>query len=433
MRPGGENARRAAVAGLMLAAALGLASGAAHAARWEVRPGPGALAAAIAAADPGDVLRLAPGVHEGGVTIDRPLTIEGNGQAIVDGGGAGRVLVVAAPDVAVRGLTIRGSGARLETEDSGVFVTKAGARARIENNRLERNLIGVFLKGPKEAVVRGNTIVGRSDLRMNERGNGVQLWNTPGSIVAENDIRYGRDGIFVTTSARNVFRDNRFRTLRFAIHYMYANDSEVTGNVSIGNHVGYALMFSHRLKVEGNLSQGDRDHGFLLNYGNGYLIRNNVVRDGGAKCVFIYNSNKNRLQDNWFEGCGIGVHFTAGSERNEIQGNAFVGNRTQVKYVGTRDLDWSAGGRGNYWSDNPAFDLNGDGIADTPYRPNDVVDRVVWVHPTAKLLLNSPAVQMLRWAQSEFPALHPGGVVDSAPLMRPPDIPGLSTEGETQG
>ena len=92
-------------------------------------------------------------------------------------------------------------------------------------------------------------------------------------------------------------------------------------------------------------------------------------------------------------------------------------------YVGTRNLDWSVAGRGNYWSDNPAFDLNGDGIADTAYRPNDVVDQVVWRYPAAKLLLNSPATQIVRWAQSQFPALHPGGVIDTAPLMTPPTIP----------
>ncbi len=96
------------------------------------------------------------------------------------------------------------------------------------------------------------------------------------------------------------------------------------------------------------------------------------ARLGPEKCVFIYNANKNRFRDNWFEGCEIGIHFTAGSEGNEITGNAFVNNRNQVKYVGTRYLDWSKGGRGNYWSDNPAFDLNGDGIADNAYRPNDL-------------------------------------------------------------
>ena len=51
---------------------------------------------------------------------------------------------------------------------------------------------------------------------------------------------------------------------------------------------------------------------------------------------------------------------------------------------------------------------------------NDLVDQIIWRHPLAKLLLNSPAVQILKWAQSEFPGIHPGGVTDSVPLMRPP-------------
>ena len=203
---------------------------------------------------------------------------------------------------------------------------------------------------------------------------------------------------------------------------MYAQRGTVTGNDSAGNHVGYALMYSAGLEVQGNRSVGDRDHGIMLNYANDSRIANNAVVEGGDKCVFIFNSSKNEFRDNWFEGCQIGVHFTAGSERNAMSGNAFVGNRTQVKYVGTRHLDWSADGRGNYWSDNPAFDLDGDGLADQPYRPNDLIDQVVWTHPLAKLLLNSPAVQTVRFAQARFPALLPGGVVDSAPLMAPPPV-----------
>jgi nitrous oxidase accessory protein len=255
---------------------------------------------------------------------------------------------------------------------------------------------------------------------VNDRGNGVHLWNSPGSIIEGNDIQYGRDGIFVTTSNFNVFRDNRFRDLRFAVHYMYANDSEISGNVSVGNHVGFALMYSHRMQILDNVSDGDRDHGIMFNYANESHIAGNLVRHGKTKCVFLYNSNKNQLRRNRFEGCAVGIHFTAGSERNVFSENAFIGNETQVKYVGTRWLEWSDQGRGNFWSDNSAFDLDGDGIADTPYKPNDMVDQVVWRHPLAKLLLTSPAVQILRWAQEQFPALHPGGVIDSAPLMRPP-------------
>ena len=386
---------------------------------WVAHPGE-SLQSLIDAASPGDTVRLKAGVHRGPLVVDRRLILVGGTDSVLDGGGRGRVLTVAAADVVVRGLGIRNSGASLATEDSGVFVTADGDRALIEDNRLEHNLIGVYLKGPEDAVVRDNIIVGRQDLRMNERGNGIHLWNTPGSMVTGNEVRWGRDGIFVTTSRNNVFRNNRLRDLRFAVHYMYANQSEVSGNVSTDNHSGYALMYSSHLRVFGNLSRGDRDRGILFNYTNQSEIRDNVVEPGPEKCVFIYNSNINRIHRNRFQGCEIGVHFTAGSERNDIWQNAFVGNRTQVKYVGTRYLEWSRDGQGNFWSDNTAFDLNGDGIADQPYRPNGLVDQLVWRHPLAKLLLSSPAMQLLRWAQSQFPALYPGGIVDSAPLMAPP-------------
>ena len=400
-----------------------MAAGTVAAGLIEVEPGAGALQQAIDAAAPGDTVKLADGHYRGAVVIGKSLVLEGSRASIVDGDGVGRTITVAARDVVVRGITVTGSGLSLETEDAGIFVTADGDRARIEDNHLADNLIGVYLKGPDEAQVRGNLIEGRRDLRVNERGNGVQLWNTPGSVVADNDIRWGRDGIFVTTSRDNVFRGNRFTDLRFAVHYMYTNHSEVSGNLSRGNHVGYALMFSHHLEVHDNVSDGDRDRGIFLNYANDSVISGNVIRGGAEKCVFIYNANMNRITSNWFEGCDIGIHFTAGSERNEIYGNAFIDNRTQVKYVGTRYIEWSRDGRGNYWSDNTAFDLDGDGVADTPYRPNDLVDQLVWKHPLAKLLLNSPAVQVVRWAQAEFPAIHPGGVTDTAPLMTPPVHP----------
>jgi nitrous oxidase accessory protein len=379
----------------------------------------GALSNILNTANPGDVLRLRPGVHKGPIIIAKSVTLTGENKAIIDGGGASHVVTITAPNVVLRKLTIQGSGKLLETEDSGIYVTKDGDGARIEDNVIRNNLIGVNLKGPKKAVVRGNRIKGFTNMRVNERGNGVQLWNTPGSVIEGNEITDGRDGIFTTTSRDNIFHGNTFRKTRIAVHYMYTNNSTVSDNISVGNHVGYALMFSTGLNVHGNLSEGDRDHGILMNYANRSKISSNVVRNGKNKCVFIYNSSKNIFRRNRFEACAIGIHFTAGSEHNDFTENAFIRNRHQVKYVGTRWLDWSVAGRGNFWSDNPAFDLDGDGLADVAYRPNDMVDEVLWAYPVAKLLLNSPAVKTLRWAQSQFPALHPGGVVDNAPLMKP--------------
>jgi nitrous oxidase accessory protein len=395
---------------------------AASAAETVVPAEPGALTRALMGVEAGDILRLAPGRHLGPVVLERAVTLDGDGEAIIDGGGKGSVITIDAPDAVVRDLVILGSGDSHQEIDSGVKLTENASRALVERNRLEGNLYGVDIHGAKDSLVRQNVILGRRDHRMNARGNGVYVWNAPGAEVLDNDIRYGRDGIFSNASKENVFSGNLFRDLRFAVHYMYTNDSVVSANVSIGNHLGYALMFSDRIEVRDNLSLGDRDHGLMLNYTNRSDITGNLVRGGAEKCAFIYNAHANLIYRNRFEACGIGIHFTAGSERNAITGNAFVANQTQVKYVGTRDVEWSFEGRGNYWSDHPAFDLNGDGIADSSYRPNDLMDHFLWSQPAARLLLGSPAVQLVRWSQSSFPATLPGGVRDSHPLMRPLEI-----------
>ena len=433
-----------------------------------VAPGEGSLQDILDRAADGDIVRFRTGEHRGPIRITRKVTVEGEPGAILVGPGKGSVVTVSAPGAVVRGLTIRGSGTDLEKMDAGIFVEKTVSGALIEGNRAEGNLYGIYLHGAENSIARGNTIIGIQDGRLNEAGNGISVWNATGAKVLDNEVRFGRDGIYVITSRRNVFSGNRFRDLRFAIHYMYTNDSEITDNVSINNAVGFAMMFSSRLKISGNVSDGDRDHGFLFNYANGSQITGNTVlgrlqpaerwtsagtrgkddkehglpapdaaelapsadaRPGPTKCVFIYNANQNKFRDNWFEGCEIGIHFTAGSERNDMVGNAFIRNRNQVKYVSTRYLDWSKDGRGNYWSDNPAFDLNGDGLGDSAYRPNDLVDKVLWTAPQAKVLMNSPAVQVIRWAQAQFPALLPGGVVDSKPLMAPPARPKTIAEG----
>jgi nitrous oxidase accessory protein len=384
---------------------------------------PGALAAAIAGADAGDVLILAPGRHDGPVVLDRPVTLDGRGEATLDGQGQGDVIRVTGPDVTVRGLTLVGSGSEHPVVDAGVKLDRSAERALVEHNVMIENLVGVHVFGASDSVVRGNTIIGRQDQRMNDRGNGIYVWNAPGTLVEGNDIRFGRDGIFANASRDNVFRDNRMRDLRFAVHFMYTNMSEVEGNVSIGNHLGYAIMFSNRTRIVDNLSLRDRSHGLMLNYANNADVSGNLIRGNThEKCTFIYNAHRNLIVGNRFEGCEIGIHFTAGSERNLLTGNAFIGNQTQVKYVGTRDIEWSHEGRGNYWSDHAAFDLDGDGIADSRFRPNDMMDHILWSQPAAALLLGSPAVQLIRFSQSQFPATLPGGVLDSFPLTRPVEI-----------
>ena len=378
------------------------------------------LAEVIARAQAGDTLRLASGVYPVKLHIDKPLVLEGpaDRSAEIQGDRSGRTIAVHAPDVVIRNLTVSRSGLILPEMDAGIYLEETATRAVVEHNNILDNSVGVYIHGAKEAMVRSNTIIGNANLRVNERGNGVTVWNAPGAQVIDNDISKGRDGIFSNTSSHNTYKNNRFTDLRFAVHYMYTNDSEVSGNLSIGNNIGYAMMFSDRIKVYGNIAVNSRDQGIMLNYVNYSDIADNVI-DRAEKCVFVYNANYNQINGNHFENCKMGIHFTAAIEGTELSKNAFVNNENQVKYVSTRFLDWGEDGEGNYWSDNSAFDLDGDGVADHAYRPNGITDQIIWRAPVARLLMNSPAVSIVKWAQSQFPAILPGGVTDSKPLMKP--------------
>ncbi|MEJ0046129.1 MAG: NosD domain-containing protein [Rhodospirillales bacterium] len=174
------------------------------------------------------------------------LRLEGMPDAVIDGGRLGSTISVRAPDVTISGLVVRGSGLSLIDKDSGIFLDVGADRAVIEHDDLEGNLISVYLDGPHDVIVRGNRIRGLQTLRRSERGPAISLWNTPGSQILDNDIRYGRDGVFVVTSHDDTVRNNVFRDLRFAVHFMYSDDSVVDKNVSVANDIGYVMMYSAR-------------------------------------------------------------------------------------------------------------------------------------------------------------------------------------------
>lgn len=399
------------------------AGGPVLAADVQVPAGGSSLSEAIAAANSGDRLILAAGVHKAPVIIAKTITLDGEPGAVIDAGGEGTAIKITAPGASVRGMIVRGSGNKGETFDSGIYVEQGADGVTIEKNTLEGNLFGIVLHGCKGAKVRDNTIANRTDIWINDRGNGIHIWNNTGSLIDGNTVTSGRDGIYIEISHENIIRSNRFEGLRFAIHYMYANKNEISHNVSIRNGIGFALMYSKELKVFGNLSISDRQHGLMLHTTHKSEAYQNYIYGTGEKCLFVYTSANNSVHDNRFESCGVGVHFTGGSENNKFYGNAFLANEFQVKYTGLKIYEWSQDKRGNYWSDNPAFDLDGDGIADAAYRPNTLIDWVLWKYPLSKLLISSPAFQSLRFVQEQLPTLYPGGAVDSYPLMRPTNPP----------
>jgi len=164
----------------------------------------GSIATALAAAEPGDTVRVAAGVYRERLVIDVPLTLVGQGRPVIDGGGTGTVIELRAPAV-VRGFTVRGSGRLLDQEDAGVLVLADSCE--VSDNRLEDVLFGIYLKDSRGTRVAGNHIVGK-ERTLGTRGDGIRLWASNDAVVEGNRVERTRDvviyfshGMWSSTSA----------------------------------------------------------------------------------------------------------------------------------------------------------------------------------------------------------------------------------------
>jgi nitrous oxidase accessory protein len=388
--------------------------------------------------------RLPAGEYAGQFRIDQPMHLRCEPGAVIRAQGEGNALNIGAPDVTVEGCTLLDWGRDLTAMNSAVFIERNARGAQLKDNRLEGAGFGIWADGTQDVKIIGNRIVGDPSVRSQDRGNGIHLYAVHGAEVVGNHVRDTRDGIYIDTSNGNHLEGNVLEDLRYGVHYMFANDNSVIDNITRRTRTGFALMQSRKLVVIGNRSEQDQNYGILMNYITYSTLKNNFVSDvqrgdtggdsmisgGEGKALFIYNSLFNTIENNHFEHSNLGIHLTAGSEDNKISANAFVGNEQQVKYVATRTQEWSVDGRGNYWSDYLGWDRNEDGLGDVPYEPNDNVDRLLWMYPQVRLLMNSPSIEVLRWVQRAFPVVKSPGVQDSHPLMHLPTQKLMNTTQE---
>ena len=391
-------------------------AGACQAATLTVRPGDD-LAAAVRAAQPGDTVQVQRGQYRANLLIDKPLTLRGLDRPTLSGGNQGDTIRVTAPDVVIEGLIVRDSGDDLKAQNAGIYLYPGAHRAVVRHCDLTYNLFGLWIEKADDVRIEHNVITGKREYASPQRGNGVQLYNTKGAQILNNDISFVRDALYVDVSHHAVFKGNRLHHSRYGTHYMNSYYNLWEDNDTYYNRGGLALMEVRDQVVRGNRAWGNSDHGIMLRTLQDSVIENNVVA-GNNRGFFIYDVEYIKLNDNLIVDNTVGVHLSAGSKNNEVEGNDLIGNREQVRYVGARDERWGTDS-GNYWSNYLGWDRDGDGMGDVPYEANDMVDRLTWRHPSVKLLLASPAVQALRLVGRQFPILRAPSVVDPHPRMQP--------------
>lgn len=370
---------------------------------------------------PGARILLPPGTYQGPAVIAKPLTLEGEGQVVIDAGGHGTVLTVKADHVTLRGLTLRGSGDSHDQLDGGLMAE--GSKLVIENNVIEDVLFGISLHRTTDSLVRGNRIRSRA-VDSADRGDGLRLWYSSGNRIADNDIAQIRD-ITVTNSPRNRFTGNTIRDSRRAFNFLFAHRSLVDRNHLEKNSTGIIALNSDGLTIRDNRILHAMDAsgaGIALKETSAALvIGNEIVHCAHGIMADSPMNPINRIVflDNLVAHNITGVYFYGAKGGHIAIGNTFRSNLWPVTIIGDgdpmNDTWW-----GNYWDSYEGFDQEGDGFGDRPYDLLAYADRIWMETPAARFFRNTPVLELLDFLERLAPFSAPALILrDTAPLMKP--------------
>ncbi|RCK80399.1 MAG: Serine/threonine-protein kinase PknA [Candidatus Ozemobacter sibiricus] len=241
------------------------------------------LADAVAQAQPGTTIKLQPGTHQGGLVIDKAITVVGDGdrgQIILQS--ADRPVLTLAGKALVSNLTIAYKGT---SQTDAVKIT--GGSPTLKNCLVTSTAaaaapdwsacVGIYGGNP---VVQGNTLSGSRGMGLLVRGGkpliqgntmegaaiyGVWFSDGAGGTLSGNTItRSGKSGIGIKNRAAPIIKGNTIRDNAENGVFVYADgagtiqQNTITGN---GWHGVQVDMGGKADRIEGNTISGNQKHG----------------------------------------------------------------------------------------------------------------------------------------------------------------------------
>jgi nitrous oxidase accessory protein len=386
------------------------------------------IAQMIAEAVPGATVIVPAGTYHERIVIDKPVTLEGEGRAVIDADRDGDVVLITADDVTVRGFVVQGSGRDVSVEPAGIRIR--GDRATIEGNRLHDVLYGIVLEDSRGHTVLDNYVSSIEEFTPERRGHALYLWHTEGNRLVGNTVTAAKDGIFLGFATHNHVERNHVSGARYGIHYMYADHNTFVDNVFRNSVAGAAIMFSRDITFRGNEFAYNRSvasgYGLLFKDVDDVEMVDNLVHhnrlgitlEGAPHTPGAHVTLRRNVIA--FNDTALSVATTTAVVFAE---NSFTGNLEQVAVTGgsvEHRNTWSVDGRGNYWDEYRGFDAGGDGVGDIPFRYEGAFDELTRRNEWVRAYSFTPASNALDLAARWFPVYRPApSVVDAHPLMAP--------------
>jgi parallel beta-helix repeat protein len=222
----------------------------------------------------------------------------------------------------------------------GLFLRANSNSNNIISNNITDSAYGIKFESSISNIIEGNTI--------SETSYAVHLTlSSTGNTIRYNTIRRGKTAGVYSSSDNTIVHHNTIADCDYGIYYYSCKSGTIYYNVLSDNSIGIRLYTTTATNT----------------------VTNNKIRDN-TWGIELVSANSNTFTGNWIQDNAWGISLSTASSNN-IYHNNFFNNALQATGTGTNN--WYVSNQGNYWSDYKGQDANGDGIGDTQYKLQSVV------------------------------------------------------------
>jgi len=354
---------------------------------------------------------------EGNIIIQKDIILLGENFPIIDGELKYEMLTISGTGITIKGFQFQNSGKSAMNDYAAIGVIDS-KNILIENNKVINSYFGIHFANSSFITIRNNDISGIPTTEQNT-GNGIHLWKCNNALIDNNDITGHRDGIYFEFVTESTIQNNRSeKNIRYGLHFMFSNNDNYLKNTFSNNGAGVAVMYSHKVKMEGNkfeLNWGPSSYGILLKDITDSRILDNTFYKNSVG-IHMEGSSRIDASKNIFKENGWGIKVQASCDDNTFSQNNFFGNSFDIATNGTMMLNKFTN---NYWDKYEGYDRNKDGVGDVPYHPVSMYSMIVEQNPNALILLRSFIVSLFDKAEKAIPSLTPENLIDDKPMIKP--------------
>ena len=365
----------------------------------------------------GDTILLNQGIYkEGNIIIDKAIHLIGINSPVLDGENKNEILTLTGKNIVIKGIHFANAGYSSMNDYAALKIIDA-TNILIENNSIINASFGIHLANTINSVIRNNIIKG-NDKSEHLSGNGIHLWKCADMQVENNSIQGHRDGIYFEFVTQSTIQNNLSeKNIRYGLHFMFSSNDNYFNNTFRNNGAGVAVMYSHKVKMEGNkfeMNWGPSSYGILLkDISDSYIQHNTFFKNSVG--IHMEGSSRIDVSKNIFKENGWAIKVQASCDDNNFFQNNFFGNSFDVATNGSLVLNKFYN---NYWDKYEGYDLNKDGIGDVPYHPVSMYSMIVEQNPNSLILMRSFMVSLLDKAEKAIPSLASENLVDDKPMIK---------------